>query len=91
VHGASSATIQDVLRWGMHDWEDAPQAAAAKNASASFIGTRNVKDFKFSRVPALNQKILSGVFTRIRMKFFRPAFDSLHDQNYFRCSEGFPE
>ena len=53
VHGASSSMIQDVLRWGLADWEDALQAAAAQTAGASFIVTRNVKDFKFSRVPAL--------------------------------------
>src|SRR5437764_11481650 len=29
AQGASSATIRDVLRWGMNDWEDALQAAAA--------------------------------------------------------------
>ncbi len=54
VHGASSATIQDVLRWGLTDWEDALQAAAAQTAGASFIITRNEKDFKFSRVPAVS-------------------------------------
>jgi hypothetical protein len=53
VHGATSATIQDVLRWGLTDMEDALQAAAATTASASFIVTRNVRDFKFSRAPAL--------------------------------------
>src|SRR5437867_1586032 len=53
VHGAGSATILDVLRWGIADLEDALQAAAAVTANASFIVTRNVKDFKFSRVPAL--------------------------------------
>ena len=56
VHGASSATILDVLRWGMTDWEDALQAAAAQTAGASFIITRNVKDFKFSHAPALSPK-----------------------------------
>lgn len=54
VYGASSAGIQEVLRWGMNDWEDALQAAAAQSARASFIVTRNVKDFKFSRVPAIS-------------------------------------
>jgi predicted nucleic acid-binding protein len=53
VHGATSACIQDVLRWGLSDLEDALQAAAAQTAGASFIVTRNVRDFKFSRVPAL--------------------------------------
>ena len=54
VHGASSTVIQDVMRWGLTDFEDALQAAAARTAGASFIVTRNVKDFKFSRVPALS-------------------------------------
>jgi hypothetical protein len=36
------------------DFEDALQAAAAQTAAASFIVTWNVKDFKFSRVPALS-------------------------------------
>ncbi len=54
VHGASGAAIQDVLRWGLTDFEDALQAAAAQTAGASFIVTRNVKDFNFSRVPALS-------------------------------------
>ena len=56
VHGAGSAVIQDVLRWGLTDFEDALQSAAARTAGASFIVTRNVKDFKFSRVPALSPK-----------------------------------
>jgi hypothetical protein len=51
VHGASSTVIQDVMRWGLTDFEDALQAAGA-----SFIVTRNVKDFKFSRVPTLTPK-----------------------------------
>lgn len=53
VHGASASLIADVLRWGLTDWEDALQAAAAQTAGASFIVTRNLKDFKFSRIPAL--------------------------------------
>jgi predicted nucleic acid-binding protein len=53
IHGASGAMILDVLRWGLTDFEDALQAAAAQTAGASCIVTRNAKDFKFSRVPAL--------------------------------------
>src|SRR2546430_7190945 len=53
VHGATSAMILDVLRWGLTDVEDALQAAAAQTAGASYIVTRNTRDFKFSRVPAL--------------------------------------
>jgi hypothetical protein len=53
VVGASSTGILDALSWGIGDLEDALQAAAALNASASFILTRNFKDFRLSRVPAL--------------------------------------
>lgn len=56
VHGASSTIVQEVMRWGLNDFEDALQTAAAQTAGASFIVTRNVKDFKFSRVPALTPK-----------------------------------
>jgi hypothetical protein len=38
------------------DFEDALQAAAARSAGASFIVTRNVKDFRFSQVPALSPR-----------------------------------
>ena len=54
VHGATSATIKDVLCWGLRDLEDVLQVAAAQTAAASFIVTRNVKDFRYSRVPALS-------------------------------------
>ena len=54
VYGASSPVILDVVRWGMKDLEDALQAAAATTAGASFILTRNVKDFRLSRVPAIS-------------------------------------
>lgn len=53
VHGASAAAIQDTLRAGFRDLEDALQAAAAQTAGASFIITRNCKHFKFSSVPAM--------------------------------------
>lgn len=53
VQGASSAMIADTLRAGFKDWEDALQCAAAHTAAAAFIVTRNVKDFKYSPVPAL--------------------------------------
>ncbi|MCR5040833.1 MAG: PIN domain-containing protein [Clostridia bacterium] len=49
-------TADDVLqaaamRWD--DYEDALQAAAAKNAAASYIITRNTADFERSAVPAI--------------------------------------
>ena len=36
----------------LHDFEDALQVAAAQACGASFIATRNVKDFRRSPVPA---------------------------------------
>jgi hypothetical protein len=53
IHGASSGAILDALRWGIRDFEDALQAAAAVAAKASFVITRNVRDFRCSRVPAI--------------------------------------
>jgi predicted nucleic acid-binding protein len=53
VEAASSSTIQEVLRLGISDLEDALQAAVATTARASFIVSRNVKDFKYSIVPAI--------------------------------------
>jgi predicted nucleic acid-binding protein len=53
VHGADAALIETVLAAGFKDFEDALQAAAAQTSGAAFIVTRNVKDFKFSRVPAM--------------------------------------
>lgn len=53
VHGASAAVIAATLAAGFKDFEDALQCAAAQTAGAAFIITRNVKDFKFSPVPAM--------------------------------------
>jgi len=53
VASASSAEIRNALSWGIRDMEDALQAAAALNCKASFILTRNTKDFRLSKIPAL--------------------------------------
>ena len=50
---ADSPLIIQALQWGMADFEDALQAAAARANGASFIISRNVKDFRLSHVPAL--------------------------------------
>jgi predicted nucleic acid-binding protein len=50
---ADSPLIIQALQWGMSDFEDALQAAAARVNGAAFIISRNVKDFKLSHVPAL--------------------------------------
>jgi predicted nucleic acid-binding protein len=50
---ADSPLIIQALQWGMSDFEDALQAAAAWANGATFIISRNVKDFKLSQVPAL--------------------------------------
>ena len=50
---ADSPLVIQALQWGMSDFEDALQAAAARANGAAFIISRNVKDFKLSHVPAL--------------------------------------
>jgi predicted nucleic acid-binding protein len=50
---ADSPLIIQALQWGISDFEDALQAAAARANGAAFIISRNVKDFKLSHVPAL--------------------------------------
>ena len=50
---ADSPLVIQALQWGMADFEDALQAAAAWANGATFIISRNVKDFKRSQVPAL--------------------------------------
>jgi predicted nucleic acid-binding protein len=50
---ADSPLVMQALAWGMTDFEDALQAAAARANGAAFIISRNVKDFKQSHVPAL--------------------------------------
>ena len=50
---ADSPPMIQALAWGMTDFEDALQAAAARANGAAFIISRNVKDFKLSHVPAV--------------------------------------
>jgi predicted nucleic acid-binding protein len=50
---ADSPLIIQALQWGISDFEDALQAAAARANGAAFIISRNVKDFKLSHVRAL--------------------------------------
>ena len=50
---ADSPLVIQALAWGMTDFEDALQAAAARANGAAFIISRNVKDFKRSHVPVL--------------------------------------
>ena len=50
---ADSPLVIQALAWGMTDFEDALQAAAARANGAAFIISRNVKGFKQSHVPAL--------------------------------------
>ena len=51
-----SPLVVQALEWGMPDFEDALQAAAARGNGAEFIISRNVKDFKRSPVPALTPR-----------------------------------
>ena len=56
VVAADSPLVVQALEWGMPDFEDALQAAAARGNGAAFIISRNVKDFKRSPVPALTPR-----------------------------------
>ena len=42
------------MKW--NDFEDAVQAATALRINANYIITRNVKDYRYSRIPALTPK-----------------------------------
>ena len=48
---SGNLTAAGALRWS--DYEDALQAAAAERIHANFIVTRNVRDFKASKIPAV--------------------------------------
>lgn len=46
----------DLIRaadWEFSDYKDALQSVCASRAKANYIVTRNIKDFKNSRVPAI--------------------------------------
>lgn len=61
----SSTTHEDAilaLSWPMPDFEDALQAAAARACGASFIITRNARDFLSSPVTALSPEIFFAQF-----------------------------
>ena len=49
----SGATLRLALNSTMPDFEDAVQFAAANEINAEFIITRNTRDFKGSKIPAL--------------------------------------
>jgi hypothetical protein len=53
VVAADASLVKVALKWGFSDLEDAMDAAAAQTWKASFIVTRNVRDFRRSPVPAL--------------------------------------
>ncbi len=53
VVSADAILLKAALKWGFSDLEDAMEAAAAQSWKASFLITRNVRDFRRSPVPAL--------------------------------------
>jgi hypothetical protein len=53
VAPTTRADAVNALSWPMPDYEDALQAAAAQACGASWIITRNIRDFVASPVPAL--------------------------------------
>ena len=53
VVAADAFLLKVALTWGFADLEDAMEAAAAQRWKASFLVTRNVRDFRRSPIPAL--------------------------------------
>ncbi len=45
--------IRQALSWGWSDFEDAVQMAAAANAAADYLITRNPRDFRSGTVPVV--------------------------------------
>jgi len=54
ISPTTRADAVNALAWPMTDFEDALQAAAAVACGASWVITRNERDFTASPVPALN-------------------------------------
>jgi predicted nucleic acid-binding protein len=46
------------IELGFNDYEDAVQSACASRINAQYIVTRNVRDYKSSKVPAIKQEEL---------------------------------
>ena len=53
IHPGTTAALDAALGYGFADFEDALQAAFARECGATLIVTRNVVDFADSPVPAL--------------------------------------
>jgi hypothetical protein len=53
VVGGDTEAARAAIRSGFPDFEDALQSVCAGKFDADFIVTRNVKDFKLSRIKAL--------------------------------------
>lgn len=53
IAGITSSDISGAFSCGVDDYEDAVQALCAKRSGASYIVTRNIKDFVNSPIPAV--------------------------------------
>ena len=53
VVGGDTEAAQTAIRFGYADFEDALQSACAGKFGADFIVTRNVKDYRLSRIKAI--------------------------------------
>lgn len=54
VAGSDTESARAAIHSGFPDFEDALQSVCAVNFEADFIVTRNVKDYKLSRIKALS-------------------------------------
>lgn len=60
VAPTDTSSAKMAVKSNMKDFEDAMQSMAALKSGCDFIITRNVKDFKYSPVPALVPEKLKG-------------------------------
>jgi hypothetical protein len=64
VAGGGTDLALEAIRAGFTDFEDALHSVCARKCEADFIITRNVRDYKLSRVKALSPSDFVGTFLR---------------------------
>ena len=63
VASVSKGDISAAFLSGMRDFEDAVQSACALRIGASYIVTRNLKDFEKSAVPAISPRAMLDILS----------------------------
>ena len=63
IAAVDDAVIRKAFSWGWTDFEDAVQMAAAANAGADYLITRNPRDFQEGIVPVVQPSALPALLT----------------------------